>query len=140
LDLTGIVRTLLATTGASRATVRLDVAGMSFPVVAEAVVPGVRAIGGNNTIDQRKVATVRYLLETHEMLIQTDLETAEPAPPRALLDLYETRAQMLSPILRGEQLIGYISVHQCGGAREWAAADIRALRTATEEVSAYFVG
>jgi maleate isomerase len=138
MDLSRMLRDLLRATRASRATIRLDVAGMSFPVVAEALRGPVRAIAGNNTIDQRSVATVRHMLATRDILVQPDLEHADVAPPPALLEIYAARAQMLAPILHGEQVIGYVSVHQCGHAREWTPADIRSLRRVTDDVASYF--
>jgi maleate isomerase len=138
VDLNRVLRELLRETEASRATIRLDVTGMSFPVVAEALGDGVRPIAGNNTIDQRNVATVKHILATRDILVQPDLEHTDLAPPSALLGLYAARAQMLAPILRGEQVIGYISLHQCGRAREWTPTDIRSLRRVTAEVASYF--
>jgi GAF domain-containing protein len=141
VDLTAILRELIRDTAASRVTVRLDVAGMSFPVVAEVCDPGdpgVRPIAGLNDIDQRKAETVRHLMTTLKPLIQDDVATAEIAPPPALLSQYGARAQMLSPIVRNSSLLGYISVHQSGGPREWAGADREALRQATARVGRYF--
>jgi maleate isomerase len=141
LDLTEILRELIRDTAASRATVRLDVVGMSFPVVAEFCdpsQPGVRPIAGLNDIDQRKAKTVQHLMTTLRPLIQEDLGTAEIAPPAALLNQYGARAQMLSPLVRNSALLGYISVHQSGRPRVWTDADIEALRRATAQVGRYF--
>jgi GAF domain-containing protein len=141
VDLTAILRELIRDTAASRATVRLDVAGMSFPVVAEVCDPsdpGICPIAGLNEIDQRKAETVQYLMTTLEPLIQDDIAAAEIAPPPALLSQYGARAQMLSPIVRNFSLLGYISVHQSARPRAWTAADREALRQATERVGGYF--
>ena len=137
MDLTRTARTLLAQVRASRVTVRLDVATMNFPVVAEAVAPGIKPAAGDQSIDQRNVPTVKHILETKELLIQPNFSESSPAPPPALLTTYGTRAQMLSPILGGAGVIGYISVHS-SDPRPWSKDDIDSLHVATTQIASYF--
>lgn len=132
-----ILEELLAATTASRTTLRMDLADMGFhvdKVAAEAVAPGVRPIGGDSSLDQRSLPTVRFLEERHRILVQGDCLMADPAPPPELIELYGVRAQMLGPLVRGQRVIGWISVHYTAGPREWSEEDVSALRDAIERV------
>ncbi len=140
MDLSAILRDLLERTQAGRSTLRLDVAGLNFPVVAEALAGDTPSLGGNHSIDQRNLATVRYLFETHDLLIQPDVRRTDTPPPQALIDVYGVEAQVLSPILLGDDVLGWISVHQCGHPREWTEQDIAAIKAATAKVSGFFTG
>ncbi|MCW2701470.1 MAG: hypothetical protein JWQ45_3005 [Blastococcus sp.] len=139
LDPSRILRKLLADTGASRATLRLDVAGMNFPVVAEAV-DGVASLSGVHSLDQRNLATVRHLFQTHDVLVQDDCRMADPAPPAALVDAYGVKAQMLGPLLHVGTVLGWVSVHDCAGARPWTDADVDRLRAAVTAVREALLG
>jgi GAF domain-containing protein len=139
LDISVALRDLLAGTQASRATLRLDVVGMNFPVVGEAV-DSVAALSGNHSLDQRNLETVRYLFRTHDVLIQDDCSTAEPAPPAALIGAYGVKAQMLAPILRENRVLGWVSVHDCVRSRPWRESDVRALRGTVRLISRALLG
>lgn len=128
------VAQLLARTGAGRTTLRLQ--RDQYAVVAEALAPGAWSIRGDTSIDLTKAATVEFLKRTGTVLVQEDLEAAEPAPPRELIDLYGARAQMLGPVVQDGQLVGIISVHHLAGPREWSPADRQALEDAVAEVGA----
>lgn len=139
LDFSRPLRDLLAGTQASRVTLRLDVVGMNFPVVGEAV-DSVAALSGNHSLDQRNLETVQYLLRTHDVLIQGDCRTADPAPPAALIGAYGVRAQMLAPILREDRVLGWVSVHDCVRSRSWSESDVLALRDTVHFISEAFLG
>ena len=128
------VEQLLERTQASRTTLRLDRSEGFFPVVAEAVAPGVRSIADDTTIDLRASATFRFLEEERGLLIQPDLLAANPAPPAELIELYGARAQMLAPVVSQDRLVGIVSVHYSDGPRSWADEDVAALEEAVAQV------
>jgi len=126
---------LLQRTGASRTTLRLDREGF-FPVVAEALAPGIRSIADDTSIDLRASATFQSLERERVLLIQSDLLAADPAPPPELIELYGARAQMLAPVVRDDALAGIVSVHYAPGPREWTDDDVAALEEAVTQVHA----
>ena len=131
MSLETIAKELLDATDASRTTIRFDVPGDPvFPVFAEAVVPGVRAIRDERIEEIRQVPTFKYVDETHQVLVQNDLPTEPLQGCSYLTDDFGVTAQMLAPILEGESLIGLISVHFTGGKRQWASEHVQALEEA----------
>jgi len=128
------VEELLQATGASRTTLRLDRAGGFFPVVAEALAPGVESIAGDSSIDLRASPTFQFLEREQRLLIQPDLLAADPAPPPELIERYGARAQMLAPLVRDGRLVGILSVHYAPGPREWTAVEVDRLEQAVERV------
>ncbi len=129
-----IVEELLRDTGASRTTLRLDSPDAVFPVVAEALAPGIGSIAGDSSIDLRAAPTFQFLDRERRLLIQPDLLDADPAPPAELIAHYGARAQMLAPIVQDERLVGILSVHYAPGPREWTAEDVAVLERASERV------
>lgn len=128
-----IAEELLATTSASRTTIRVDRPGAVFPVVAEALAPGVRSIKDETAMDLRGAATFEYLEREVRPLVQSDcLADPESAPPPELLDLYGVRAQVLAPLVRDGRLAGIVSVHYADGPREWGEEDVAAVERAAE--------
>lgn len=124
---------LLAATRASRVTVRLDLPQLGFgvdDVAAEAREEEVASLRGQTAINQRAAATVRWLERERRLLVQDDLADADPAPPHQLVESYGTRAQMLAPLEREGDLVGWISVHENRGPRHWSDDDRRALESA----------
>lgn len=132
MALQAIVEELLEATGASRVTIRLDAPDVVFPVVAEALAPGVRSIRGDDSIDLRRAATFRFLERELRQLVQSDCLAGEHPAPRELVELYGVRAQMLAPILRGGRLVGIVSVHDAARPREWGEGETAALNDAVE--------
>ena len=128
---------LLASTRASRVTLRVDVAEHGFQVnlpAAEALSAGAKSLKAEGSLDQRAAETVKWLEREHRLLVQNDVYTDGPSPPQALIDIYGTRAQMLGPLFVEGQLGGWISVHQNGSARNWSDEDTAALTQAVNEV------
>jgi GAF domain-containing protein len=134
-SLSAIADRLLATTGASRTTIRLDRPDAVFPIVAESVAPGVPSLlGGRGVGDLRAAKTFQWLDRERRVLVQDELERADPAPPAELIQAYGAKAQMLAPVLEGERLAGIVSVHQSGGPRAWTDADVQAIEQAAQDV------
>jgi maleate isomerase len=129
-----IVGELLVDTGASRTTLRLRSPDAFFPVVAEALAPGIGSIAGDTSIDLAASPTFRFLEREQRVLIQPDLLDADPAPPKELIEHYGARAQMLAPIVRDEELVGILSVHYAPGPRVWTEDEIGSLERASTRV------
>jgi GAF domain-containing protein len=127
----GEVEQLMASTASSRTTLRLEDAQGSFPVVAEACGDGVRSLRGETRIDLRAAATFIALDRDRDILVQEDLEHADPAPPPLLVQHYGARAQMLAPLVHRDRLVGIVSVHEANASRRWSEQDVQALIEAT---------
>lgn len=117
-------------------TLRLARPGEDFPVVAEALAPGVASIAADRTIRVRGAATVGVLEREGRILLQPDLLDVDPAPAPELIERYGARAQMLAPLLRDGRLAGIVSVHHSGGPRDWTAAEVAALEAAAARIDA----
>ncbi len=120
-------------TGASRTTLRLDDEARGFHVngvVAEALAPGIKSIAAETSLQQRKSQTATYLDQQRRILVQNDCLNAELSPPRELMQIYGTKAQMMGPIVRGDKLVGWVSVHYNPSTREWTGDDVAALEAA----------
>jgi maleate isomerase len=135
--LDAILAQLLASTNASRTTLRLDDAQHGFhidDVAAEALAPGQNSLRGVTSINQRAAATAQWVEKNRRLLVQDDLSQGEPRPPEALVRLYGVRAQMLAPIERDGRLDGWISVHEAGSTRHWSAQEQEAVLHAAKQV------
>jgi GAF domain-containing protein len=130
-----VAEQLLIESGGSRVTLRLDLPGEDFPVVAEAVTHGARQIKGDRSVGNlRGAATVQYLDRERKSLIQEDLRVADPPVPKELIDVYGAQAQMLAPIIRNDQLVGIVSVHYVRGPRQWTDQEVDKLGQAQSKV------
>jgi GAF domain-containing protein len=125
-----ILEELRRATGAGRTTLRLEQPDGDFPVVAEALAPGVRSIRGDRGIAIRESATFSFLDHERRLLIVNDCRVSDPPTPSQLMDLYGVRAEMLAPLVDGELIVGIVSVHVTGEPREWSPTEIRALERA----------
>ncbi len=129
------LKELLDRTDASRVTLRLDLSEHRFyvdDVAAEARKPGVLSLKGETSLDQRKLSTVMWLDREHRLLVQRDLRSADPAPPEELVRVYGTMAQMLGPLVRDGTMVGWVSVHENNGPRDWKSQDIFQLEEAID--------
>jgi maleate isomerase len=107
--------------------------GMDVDLTAgEAVAPGVRSIRRDGSLDQRRLNTVQWLERHRRPLVQPHFR-ADPTPPDALITVYGVNAQMLAPIERGGELVGWLSVHSLNE-REWGEPDQNALTEAARRV------
>ena len=132
-----VLADLLAATSASRTTLRLDLAQLAIGVddpVAEALMPGVRPLSGETGLDQRALNTVRWLAEHRRCLIQDSCRDADPSPPQALIDVYGVQAQMLGPVIRNDELVAWVSVHENRTVRKWTEADVAALEQSVAKI------
>jgi maleate isomerase len=132
-----ILEELLQATHASRTTIRIDNPEKGSHVntaLVEALAPGARSIKSLTSIEQRKLATVRFLEEQRCNLIQDDLMNTEVSAPKELTQFYGVKAQMLGPLVWDNRLIGFISVHYTPSARHWSDKDIAALDEAKKTV------
>lgn len=126
-----IVEDLLLATGASRAMLQLAAPGGGPPSVAEAVTHGARQIR-NDVSDGELLEVPAFQQPEREkkIVVQDDLERADPPVARALIDRYGARAQVLAPLVHGDRLTGIIAVHHALGPRRWEAHDVEAVRKA----------
>ncbi|WP_019930443.1 GAF domain-containing protein [Nocardia sp. BMG111209] len=133
-------RRLLSATGASRVTLRLaDPTG--FPaLVAEELSPGVPSMRSGTPINPADYPTYRHLVDTGELLIQSDTRTHPIRPPRSLIDEMRVYAQILAPIRRDGRTVGTISVHIQDRPHRFTAADVAAVRDFQQYVEAGLTG
>lgn len=142
--LDGIMSTLLQKTSGSRTTLRIDVPEHNCHVdrvVAESLEKGIPSLRPNTSLNQRSLKTCIWINETGEALIQDDLVNAEIPPPKALMEGYGVKAQMLIPLMRtvgDKDAGGWISVHYVPSTRAWTDADVAALYEAADEVIRIF--
>jgi maleate isomerase len=129
------IKDLLTATGADRTTLRIDLPAMGLQVnltAAEAVASGVRSIRHDGSLDQHKLNTVVWLKQHRKPLVQPHFNE-DPQPPQALKDVYGVRAQILGPVVRGDEVVGWISIHSLRE-RAWGAQEVAALAEATKRV------
>ncbi|PMR78784.1 GAF domain-containing protein [Billgrantia endophytica] len=132
-----ILNRLLKETKASRTTLRIDLPQAAFHVddpAGEALEPGIKPLSGETALDQRKLDTVGWLERHREILIQASCLNVSPAPPQALMDIYGVKAQMLGPVIRDEELVGWVSVHENNATREWTPEEVGYLKQAVQEI------
>ncbi len=134
-----ILERLLAETGASRTTLRLDDAAFGFhidDVVAEALAPGERSMRGEGTINHRAANTGHWVERHRRILVQNDLSATDFPAPLGLTQGFGVKAQMLAPVERNGRLDGWISVHEAKAPRTWSAEDQEAAMRAVADVLA----
>lgn len=129
-----IIDELLHATGASRTTLRLEEPGGDFPVVAEALAPGIRSIKGVSRIPVRNSATFAFFERERRILVVNDCRTSDPPTPQELMDFYGVRAEILAPLMDGGRIVGIVSVHYAPGPREWTEVEIEALTRASARI------
>ena len=135
--LDAVMEELRLQTGVSRTTVRMDVPKTNChvdQVTAESLVFGVPSLRTSTAINIRAVNTMQELERTRRMLIQPNTMEAEIPPPKALVSVYGVKAQMLLPLLQGEEVMGLISVHNIPFPKAWSADEISALEEAGSKV------
>ena len=137
-QLEDIMEELRKVASGSRTTLRIDIPAHNCEVdtvCAESVAPGIAELKLNSSLNQRSLATVQWLEANRRPLVQNDCANAPVKPPRALMEVYGVKAQMLICLTtRDNQMIGWISVHYVPGTRTWSEADIAALENAAARV------
>ncbi|WP_448598666.1 methyl-accepting chemotaxis protein [Thermoleptolyngbya sp.] len=100
----------------------------SGEIVSEAVGRGwKRAIGQTIEDPLSPEALERYY--AGRVTYMNDRETAELTSCHCeILKRLEVRANMVAPILVGNELLGLLCVHQCSGPRQWEVAEIELLQ------------
>jgi maleate isomerase len=140
VELERAMATLREATGGSRTTLRIDIPEHNCEVdtvCAEAVAPGIAELKLNSSLNQRSLATVQWLEANRKPLIQDDCANAAVKPPKALMEVYGVKAQMLIGLeAQDSQVIGWISVHYVPDTRKWTDADVAALQSAADRVRA----
>ncbi|MEW9584258.1 GAF domain-containing protein [Paraburkholderia sp. DGU8] len=137
-ELERVMATLREVTGGSRTTLRIDIPEHNCNVdrvCAESVAPGIPELKLNTSLNQRSLATVQWLIATRKPLVQDDCANAEVKPPKALMEVYGVKAQMLVGLEAADgEVIGWISVHYVPGTRQWTDAEVAALQNAAGQV------
>jgi GAF domain-containing protein len=134
--LQAVVDELIAATTGSRATLRVADREGAFPVVAEALAPGVRSIAAETSIDLRSAPTFQYLERELRTLVQDDILASDVAPPPELVQRYGARAQLLAPVVERDRMIAFLSVHHAATPRAWTEAEVAAIEAAAVRVAA----
>lgn len=131
MDPQAVLETLLATTGASRATLRQRTTGgrdAGFPVTHEALTAGVPSIAGVATPDMAGQPVVQRAL-AGEQVVQEDCRACLPDDPafHAMLAAYGgMRAQIVTPLARDGETVAILSLHELRAPRRWSEAEIAA--------------
>lgn len=131
-----VLEELLATTGASRVTLRRDVPGDDpFPVVEEALAPGVGTLRGERTV-HLPTQPVVLELQRGRQVVQDDCATAYDDPSfHRMREVYGGLAsQIVTPIEVEGRLEAIVSVHQLGAPRTWTAEEVAAASAAAERI------
>jgi len=136
--LNGTMDKLRQRTNSSRTTVRLDMPAYNCHVdrvCAESLEAGILSLRPNTSLNQRALKTCIFINETGKALVQNDTKNAATPPPKALMDIYGVRAQMLVPLMYedGDGAGGWISVHFVPGTRSWDVGNIGALFQAAKD-------
>lgn len=130
------LRDLLESTRASRVTLRRDLPGESaFPVVAEALAPGVESLREERSVHLPSQPVVLELLRGRQV-VQNDAADAYDDPAfQRMLEVYGgLAAQIVTPVMRDGTLEAIVSVHQLGVPRRWTDDEIAAATRAAERV------
>ncbi|MCU1530090.1 MAG: hypothetical protein JWP75_3853 [Frondihabitans sp.] len=130
-----VADTLRASTNASRVTVRAPrhPGEPGTTLLAESLAPGVASMADAPQTGIAAAPTYTYLRTKRVPLLQDDCRE-DPLPPAMLTDTFHVGAQMLGPLLAGDDLIGTVSVHEVGRTRHWTEADLATLETAVVAV------
>ncbi len=108
----------------------------SGTILVESVAPGWNSISSKNTFDP--CVGKEYIAPFEQGLVtaKSDIYTAEIAAcHREMLAGFQVRANLVVPILQGENLWGLLVVHQCAVPREWQASEIDLLRQLSAQAS-----
>ena len=135
-EIDAILADLLARTGASRVTLRQDIAGeYAFPVTHEALAPGVGSLKAERTIDLR-TQPVALEVAAGRQVVQDDCAAAYDDPAfHHMREVYGgLAAQIVTPVVR-DRVAGIVSVHQLGEPRHWSADEIEACRAAVARLA-----
>jgi GAF domain-containing protein len=131
-----VIDELLRVTRASRVTLRRNLPGEDvFPVVAEALQPGVGSLRDERSVNLATQPVVREV-QRGRQVVQDDCRTAYADPRfQRMLETYGgLAAQIVTPVAVDGVLQAIVSVHQLGTPRHWTAEEVDAARHAAERV------
>jgi maleate isomerase len=123
-------------TNATRTTLRLDSEKHGWSVngiVVESLGAGAMSLKKETGLPQRSSGTATWLEQNRRILVMNDTANGVPKPPKELFTVYGTLAQMMAPVVRGDKMVGWMSVHYNVSPREWSPADVAALEAALAE-------
>ena len=135
-----ILESLRVDTDGGRTTVRLDhdILELHVDTVAEeSLSEGVHSIRAQNSLDQRNAAAIRWLEKHRRSFVMNDTLDpwdAEVAPEKAVIETYGIRSEMVSPVIKDSDMVGWVSVHYTKGPRDWTAAEIARIEAACDSV------
>jgi GAF domain-containing protein len=131
-----VVDELLRELAASRVTLRLAAHGGYFGVAHEALAPGTPSVRNEQTVSLR-TNRVAQLAAAGQQVVYDDCLAVDDDPEyRRMLEVYGgLRAQIVTPVARGDEVVGILSVHQLGYAREWSAAEIECCNRAVAQLA-----
>ena len=137
-DLHFLLEQLLHATRASRVTLRRDVPGeTAFPVVEEALAPGVGSLRDERTVYLPSQPVVREV-QAGRQVVQDDCASAfdDAAFQRMLVAYGGLAAQIVTPVTVDGRLEAILSLHQLSAPRRWTDEEIAAATRAAEDVRA----
>ena len=137
-ELHDLLEELLRATGASRVTLRRDVPGpAAFPVVEEALAPGVGSLRDERTVHLPSQPVVLEV-QAGRQVVQDDSASAfdDEAFQQMLVAYGGLAAQIVTPVVIDGRLEAILSVHQLGELRRWTEEEVAAATAAAERVGA----
>jgi maleate isomerase len=134
-----ILKRLLDETNASRTTLRIDLPQFALDVnapAAEALASDVHSIKTKISLDQRRAVAVKWLEKNRRVFVENDCLNTTPdvAPEKEVTGDYGIRSEMVAPIIRHDDLIGWVSVHNTRGPHQWTNDEIAAIEQACLKV------
>ena len=134
-EIDALLHDLLASTGASRVTLREDRPDDVFPVTHEALADGAAPITGVVTPDMARQPVVLQVQQGRQVVQDDCLASSEEPHFRAMLELYGgLRAQIVTPVMRGGRVAAIVSLHQLGRTRQWTEEEVARARETAERV------
>lgn len=133
-----VLEELLSATRASRVTLRRDLPGeTAFPVVEEALAPGVATLRGERSVHLPTQPVVQEV-QRGRQVVQDDCARAydDPDFQRMLATYGGLAAQIVTPVVAGDRLEAILSVHQLGEPRRWTEEEVTAAAEAARRVAA----
>jgi GAF domain-containing protein len=137
-ELHDLLDELLRATGASRVTLRRDVPGPSaFPVVEEALAPGVGSLRDEHTVHLPSQPVVLEVQAGRQVVQEDSASAFDDEAFRQMLAAYGgLAAQIVTPVVVDGRLEAILSVHQLGEPRQWTEDEIAAATATAERVGA----
>lgn len=134
--LDALVAALREQVGVDRCTLRLEVEGEYFPVVHESLSAGTGTLIGDRKVSLQGQPVVEAILGGAVQVVQPDCASASDDPAfQAMLGHYGGMgAQIVTPVRKGTDLLGIISLHHLGSPREWSERELALPRAGADLV------